>query len=284
MRFPSTKLLVAVLITSTVFPFSASFAKDRKSTFQTSGPGGTGGGHWIESGFRTKTEEIFKSIDEMSNEGKRLLKFDPTEILANLAVPGRFQVRCAEENSETLKFMREESKVAYVGAIGARPNEISLDCDKNLESKWQELFKSENEGEHLFFIHEALRNNNIQAEAENDYRTSASYLAARKANGIFVSRELKPIFDARYYSAPCLFTIELYDNNRNINTRAGNFAKISLIQYKAVVATYNFPQIAGTYTHESIRTNALEPNSKFASWLYSNAKLVGCKMASDLKR
>lgn len=282
MRILSFKSAVLVLIASTLFPFSASLAQTQRDAVRTAGPSGTGGGHWIESGFRTKTEQIFNYMDEMSAEGKRLLKFDPSEVLNNMAIPGRFQVRCVSENSITQIFLLQKNKIAYVGAEGAGINEISLDCARSRENTWKELFKSEDVGAHIFFIHEALRNNNINSETENDYLNSGSYRAAYKANGILVSREIKGLvtnqYTTRNETADCVFNVSvgLYGETFSATALA------HLFQGGKLVATYEFPKLTYVgYSKESVTVEALAPNSKLGSWVYNKAKLFNCKLKSD---
>ncbi len=278
MRILSSKSLITVLIVSTCFPFSAAFAQG-KAASQAQGPGGTGGGHWIESGFRAKAEEIFSAIDDMSDEGKKLLRFDPVELLTNLAVPGRFRPKCVEEGSVTQKFLRDRNNIAYVGAEGAQVNEISLDCSKENEAKWKELFKSEDEGDHLLFIHEGLRNNNINSESENDYRTSGSYLAARKVNGINVIREIKTMVTSGTTN-DCVPVVHIFEGKGTRGT--GTSAMVQFVQSNRIMAVYNLAEHGRYYNSTSVRTNMLMPNSKLSMWVYNTAKMLKCSFTSGI--
>ena len=150
------------------------------------GGGGTGGGHDIESHFRTATEKTVNELNEMSELAKEKLNplLDPIQLQANLDIKGRFQPTCntLDENGlpgPTLKFLMDHGKMAYVGVPGVSSNVISLDCRPELIAEWHRIFALSKPGDILFIIHEALRNNNIASEDEDNYGVSSSYLKAK---------------------------------------------------------------------------------------------------------
>lgn len=281
MRSPNPLTHALVLIVATMIPFSASYAQNQNQTInRDSGPAGTGGGHRIEAGFRKKTEEIFKFANDMSDEGKKHLKFNPSEVLVNLSVRGRFSPKCAVEGSITLQYLRDRKAMAYVGAEGAHKNEISLDCSSDQEKNWNEAFASDDEGSHIFFIHEGLRNNNIHSEDENDYRTSGSYLSARKANGVFVSQEIRSIVYADSYV--CMLEI-LFTKDAMKTSAGGDTAKILFRVQRQVVAYLDLPPREDFLNFDVTYVNslALTPNSKLGMWIYNRAKQFQCALPSD---
>lgn len=156
------------------------------------GGSGTGGGHEIETNFKTKTLALANELLDYDKAALAVLTFKPIEIVANLSLPGRFQANCA--TGEALKILVDNQKMAYVGALPKKSkNIISLDCRDEKISEWNRLFASDAPGDNLLFIHEAVRNNNANNKLEDALTISSSYLEARKIEdrkGQLLIREL----------------------------------------------------------------------------------------------
>lgn len=264
----ASRLLVTLLIGSTIS--LNAFAK---------GPAGSGGGNGVQNMFRGKSEEIVRSLVNMSEVGRSKLRFDPSKLLRNLLTDGRVRPECA--TGENLKFLTDNEKMAYVGAPGVRSEVILLDCRPVLDSRWNTYFNSKDEKTYLFFLHELLRNDHIESEKEDDGSVSSSYSVARIAEGNYITQEILPlVISGNSVRSDCALTIwDTYYKNSYFDGTGGIVFKD---HNKDPVAKYQIPNTTDTKT--DIQMKALEPNSEIGNWIYQTAKRFHCKLASELAR
>lgn len=267
----ASRLLVTLLIGSTIS--LNAFAK---------GPAGSGGGNGVQNLFRGKSEEIVRSLVNMSEVGRSKLKFDPNKLLRNLLTEGRVRPECA--TGENLKFLTDNEKMAYVGAQGTRPEVILLDCRPAMDSRWNAYFQSNDEKTYLFFLHELLRNDRIENEREDDGSASSSYLEARSAEGAFVAQEILPLVMANNsVRSDCALTIFASDTYYRNVYFVGTYGIVFVDRNKDPIAKYPIPT-TDSLNITDVKMKALEPNSEIGNWIYRTAKRFQCKLASDLAR
>lgn len=137
---------------------------------------GEGGGHPLESSVKQKIESIVDDIEYMSPKAKELLKFNYFSLSAIVQL--EMNVLCA--NDEQMKTIKKENKLAWVFKDNSR--EIRIDCsaDSIIQSKWNKKLNSGSYIDDIFFLHEALRAQNILDD--DNYTFSSSYAAAYRQN------------------------------------------------------------------------------------------------------
>lgn len=141
------------------------------------GVGAGGGGHIIESGFKTKVLGIADECVDMADSARALLKFDPDELKATLNADNRFKPLCANIETGTLDRIRKSGKMAQV--FDSEPNIVRLNCTDFELDQWEKRFSSKTEKDILFFLHEGLRIHGEETH-EDDYGKSSSYLKASR--------------------------------------------------------------------------------------------------------
>ena len=135
---------------------------------------GEGGGHPLETAVKERIKRVVKENELMSEGSKKLLNFNYLSL--SMVVELDMNVLCAsDEQMETLKF---HNKLAWVFKENSR--EIRIDCTDEKQDEWAEKLNSISYVDDIFFLHEALRSQNILDD--DNYVYSSTYAAAYRKN------------------------------------------------------------------------------------------------------
>jgi hypothetical protein len=145
------------------------------------GASGGGGGRDIEAGFKSKVISLAVMATRMTSDQKKLLKFNPDAVLAKITSPGELNPECA--TGSNLRKLRKAKKMAFV--FPENLNVVQLNCSDFDLALWNEKFKSANESENTFFLHEGLRTMKL----DEGYDLSSSFNVALRADPNFEAQD-----------------------------------------------------------------------------------------------
>ncbi|MBC75336.1 MAG: hypothetical protein CME64_04905 [Halobacteriovoraceae bacterium] len=143
---------------------------------------GEGGGHPLETAVKERIKDVVTEIEYMSEDAKELLNFNYLSLA--MVVELDMNVLCASD--EQMKTLKYHNKLAWVFKENSR--EIRVDCSVEKKNEWNEKLNSISYVDDIFFLHEALRSQNILDD--DNYVYSSTYAAAYKKNMADESRAL----------------------------------------------------------------------------------------------
>jgi hypothetical protein len=179
------KKLVPLLLTISLHAFAGS---------------GEGGGHPLEAKVKNKLLLLMDEISLMSDAAKAELNFN----YKSLKTITKLEVLTLCATDEQLPTLHTQNKLAYVFKSNSRI--IRLDCssdDKTL-AEWDKKLNSVDEVDQIFFIHEALRAQNILDD--DNYEYSSTYSEAARKNTIEQNGRLFRLLHTRNNDCSLSFT------------------------------------------------------------------------------
>lgn len=199
---------------------------------------GEGGGHPLESAVKHKIEQIMTDIEYMSEDAKQKLNFNYLSLGVILQL--ELNVLCATE--EQMETIQRENKLAWVFKENSR--EIRIDCSANeiVQQKWEKKLNSNSYVDDIFFLHEALRAQNILDD--DNYAYSSSYVAAYKKNTADQSQDIFRLMRTRNNGC-----------NLRVKTESGQ-SMVELIVRGSKVNAYSFGQGLSAEAAENSFLNA----------------------------
>ncbi len=142
-----------------------------------------GGGTDIESLFKTRTIELTKSIAELEEKYRLMLRFSAEELYAAAVAESSFFIKCAPEESEQLKTLKSKNKKAYV--FNEEIDAVYLNCSDYKIEDWKKFTDiNNNPGNAIFLLHELLRTTDTVNEDNYNYSKdySKAYFAVKRDN------------------------------------------------------------------------------------------------------
>jgi hypothetical protein len=137
---------------------------------------GEGGGHPLESKVKDKLVSIMDDILVMSDSAKSKLKFDYQSL--NTVVKLEVSTLCA--TNEQLPVLETNNKLAYVFKGNSRIIRLNCSSEQGIQDQWNKKLSSNDDVDFIFFIHEAIRAQNILDD--DNYEFSSSYVEASRKN------------------------------------------------------------------------------------------------------
>jgi len=221
---------------------------------------GEGGGHDYEGRFKKKIETIIEDSLKMSKKARATLKFDLNSLAAITKL--EMLVLCADKTQ--IKTLQDLDKLAYVFAENSR--EIRLDCSKDRETgkKWEKLLTSEDVYQHIIFIHEALRVQNVLDD--DNYVFSGSYIDAYHIDQQELDRYYFRLLHTR--NNDCTIHFSTSSTNNTVIFLKKNQRELNSYLVKNLGADQNIEQMLLNNASDSVR--------RIKRNLVYNARHKGC--------
>jgi hypothetical protein len=157
------------------------------SAVQAGGANG-GGGHTIESLFKTRSLELSETLRTFNKESQAILGFEPEDLFKALNNKEGFFVLCATD--EILGKIKKEDKMARV--FNETPGTVYLNCTDYNYDQWKTRLDLSIVENAVFVLHEGMRV--MDMAGENNYGYSKNYIEAANNEDKLNFNLLKNIF------------------------------------------------------------------------------------------